>query len=159
MYYTSHVFCRCWVLLFSLKMRSIFYFSSREFPNNGICRCTRVDVCHGARTPESATRGGGRSLTEFHTPLPAPASFTCFPTKRLVFSSSNPWVLVELQQALRQAASADREENSEERTEEISGESSGEVVVVRVALPSAAEREQVRATPSACLFSQSQVIG
>lgn len=61
-------------------------------------------------------------------------------------SSSNPWVLAELQQALRHAASAEREESSEETSDEISWGNSDEVVVVRVALPSAAEREQVRAT-------------
>ncbi|CAM9884631.1 unnamed protein product, partial [Pylaiella littoralis] len=60
----------------------------------------------------------------------------------VVLSSSNPWVLAELQQALRHAASAEREESSEETSDEISWGNSDEVVVVRVALPSAAEREQ-----------------
>jgi len=68
-------------------------------------------------------------------------------------SSSNPWVLAELQQTLRHAASEREdlaEEQSEERqlaehSQELSPETSPrEVVVVRVALPSAAERNQVR---------------
>lgn len=67
-------------------------------------------------------------------------------------------MLVELQQALQHAASAEREENSEENSGENADESSAEVVVVRVALPSAAEREQVRATRGTWLFPYSHVI-
>lgn len=61
-----------------------------------------------------------------------------------VSSSSNPWVLAELQQALLQHPAAERQESSEEHSEERSEESSDEVIVVRVALPSAAERRNVR---------------
>lgn len=69
---------------------------------------------------------------------------------RFIASSSNPWVLAELQQALLQHPAAERERLSEERSGERSGESSDEVVVVRVALPSAAERKHVREpTPTA----------
>lgn len=63
---------------------------------------------------------------------------------RAVLSSSNPWVLAELQQALLQHPAAEREGLPEEHSEERSEESSGEVIVVRVALPSAAERKHVR---------------
>ncbi|CAM9854587.1 unnamed protein product, partial [Ectocarpus sp. 4 AP-2014] len=61
----------------------------------------------------------------------------------VLISSSNPWVLADLQQALQQAL-PERDGLSGEDSEK-SGDrqdSSGEVVVVRVALPSAAQREQ-----------------
>ncbi|CBN77000.1 hypothetical protein Esi_0024_0189 [Ectocarpus siliculosus] len=60
-----------------------------------------------------------------------------------MISSSNPWVLAELQQALQQALPESdglSEENSEKSCDR--QDSSGEVVVVRVALPSATQREQ-----------------
>ncbi len=69
-------------------------------------------------------------------------------------SSSNPWVLAELQQTLQHAAFEHEdlaEDQSVERhpaegSQELSPETSPrEVIVVRVALPSAAERNQVRA--------------
>lgn len=69
-------------------------------------------------------------------------------TCRYIFSSSNPWILAELQQALLQHPTTEREGLSEERSEERSEENyeqrSGEVIVVRVAMPSAAERKHVR---------------
>ncbi|CAM9898804.1 unnamed protein product [Ectocarpus fasciculatus] len=61
----------------------------------------------------------------------------------VMISSSNPWVLAELQQALQQALS-ERDGLSEESSEKSCDRqgSSGEVVVMRVALPSASQREQ-----------------
>ncbi|CAN0450646.1 unnamed protein product, partial [Ectocarpus sp. 8 AP-2014] len=61
----------------------------------------------------------------------------------VMISSSNPWVLAELQQALQQALPASdglSEENSEKSCDRQN--SSGDVVVLRVALPSATQREQ-----------------
>ncbi|CAN0289782.1 unnamed protein product, partial [Ectocarpus sp. 12 AP-2014] len=61
----------------------------------------------------------------------------------VMISSSNPWVLADLQQALQQAI-PERDGLSEEDSEKSCDrqDSSGEVVVVRVALPSATQREQ-----------------
>lgn len=69
------------------------------------------------------------------------------------FSSSNPWVLAELQQALQQVVSK-RDGLSEENSDNSCDhqDSSGEVVVMRVALPSATQREQVRITLFASTF-------
>lgn len=79
------------------------------------------------------------------------------PVGALRFSSSNPWVLAELQQALQQAL-PERDGLSEENSEKSYDrqDSSGEVVVMRVALPSATQREQVRTTLFAITFDGHQ---
>lgn len=86
------------------------------------------------------------------------ACLRCFDRsdRHSVLSSPNPWVQAELQQALQVERDGLPDSSQEEGNVNSSGgaveatgdallEAKGEVVVVRVALPSAAEREQVRA--------------